>query len=264
MIKKLIEAHYPLTCFHIEEINQGNTSKVFKITAEEGTFILKSNQSFITTKTEVSCLNTLSQHDLSPSIVSTLSNDFCFQKNQLFYFLMEYVPSEPLMKSNINFKSLGKLVRHTHQLLKTIDIDSVTDRFEESLLLNSIKDISIKEALHNYLVQNDYFKEEQSAIIHGDLGKWNILQHNQNIKLIDFAEAREGDPCFDLAAIIDSFHLNTEETTNLLEGYQIDDSAFNIRLNAAQKKWHFRGILYMASSDMLNKQQLIEIIDNIE
>lgn len=54
--------------------------------------------------------------------------------------------------------------------------------------------------------------EGRQQVIHGDLGPWNMLDTARGLLVVDFGEARMGDPYFDLASALAGFINHAPET----------------------------------------------------
>ncbi|MFD2831357.1 phosphotransferase enzyme family protein [Corticicoccus populi] len=262
MIERLIKEHFDLHCTEVEALNTGTTSNVYKITASKKEFVLKSNISKSLAEAEFICLKILSQEGLAPEPLKTAAGEMIIQIENDFYFLMNYLESIPSIKNDIDFELLGSTVRQMHQILKQLDIPRRDDRFNEQEMAGQIENNALRQEINEYLSRNTYFKESSRSLIHGDLGSWNILYSPHGIKFIDFADVRPGSPYFDLAAIIESFNLNHAETESLMKGYD-RNASYQLMLNTAHKKWRIRGILFMASNQLLSNEQLLKMVKSL-
>ena len=80
---------------------------------------------------------------------------------------------------------------------------------------------------------------------HNDLVKENIIVNNSGMFLIDFEYAKSNDVYFDLAALVVSFQLNTEQQQALLEQYRTLVSAHHEFTLSLNKLAAFQGLFLL-------------------
>lgn len=260
-MKGLIEEVYGIKIESLQPHGNGQTSDIYKIISDSGSYILKSHLNEQTAANEFYCLEALSKINLSARALCTVNNSIYFKHGGLFYILMAYINTQDIKQTDLNYFKLGKAVKTMHSALSNLKLTNVPDRFNEEQLINNIKSTGIKKLIEqNYNDYKDYISEN-SSIIHGDLGVWNLLMNEYKINIIDFGEVRYDDPFFDLAALTESLNLNNTDTINLLYGYgDKDDKAYN-RLTTMRKKWKLRGLIFLAVNELKTEQELYDLLE---
>lgn len=262
-MKSRIEKHYALTIVKIEPIGDGQTSQVLKITTDKDSYILKSQLNINVASNEFNCLNELSKIELSPEPVRTVEDEMFIDLNDSIYILMKYIEADVIDKSKVDFHSLGKVIHVMHQNLTNISLLPTEDRFDETQMIESVENKTLKSVFFNKFKEYNYHSTELNSIIHGDLGSWNLIQRDENIFMIDFGEIRDGDPYFDLAAVTESLKLNQSEVKQLLNGYGNYDENSLKHLSNMRRKWSLRGILFLAVNKLKNEDKIIELLKNL-
>lgn len=260
-MKEFIEEVYGIKIESLHPHGNGQTSNIYKIISDSGSYILKSHLNEQTATNEFYCLETLSKVNLSARPLYKVNNNIYFKHRGLFYILMTYINTRDLKKTDLDYFKLGKGVKTMHSALSNLKLTNVLDRFNEEQLINNIKSAGIKKLIEQKY--NDYknYTYDNFSIIHGDLGVWNLLIDKYKINIIDFGEVRYDDPFFDLAALTESLDLNNTDTMNLLYGYGVkDDKAYN-RLTTMRKKWKLRGLIFLAVNELKTEQELYDLLE---
>lgn len=107
-----------------------------------------------------------------------------------------------------------------------------------------------------------------NEIIHGDLGIWNMIWTNNEIKIIDFGESRMGDYYFDIAgALCSSIGYNESiKKVDELYGAFIDTYSQNFfkintsRLLSYIRLWYWRGILSVLNNEQFDTNKKENVI----
>lgn len=91
--------------------------------------------------------------------------------------------------------------------------------------------------------------DRERCVIHGDLGPWNMLWRPEGrILIIDFGEARMGDPYFDLASVLGGLMNHTPADqrrrvcTEFFNGYEAIRPVDRDRLLEQLALWSWRGL----------------------
>lgn len=259
-MKKHIENYYGLKVDAIEVYGDGQTSEIFRVISNFDSYILKSHLSEQTVANEFHCLEALSKIYLSAKPLRTVHNKIFFKLNGIVYILMTFINSQNINKTDIDYFELGKTISSMHSALSNLKLNDAPDRFNEEQLIHDIKSADIKQLIErNYYEYKDY-TYNPSSNIHGDLGIWNLLFDNKKISIIDFGEARYGDPFFDLAAITESLNLDDNEAMNLLNGYGDSDNESVQHLTYIRKKWRLRGIIYLVVNQLKTESEIYDLI----
>lgn len=259
-MQRHIKSYYGLKVYTIEMFGNSQTADIYKIISDSGSYILKSHLNEQTAANEFYCLEALSKINLSARPLFTVSSSIYFKHGGLFYILMTYISTRDIKKTDLYYFKLGKAVKTMHYALSNLKLTNVPDRFDEEQLINNIKSDNIKKLIEQKY--NDYknYTSDNSSIIHGDLGVWNLLMNDYKINIIDFGEVRYGDPFFDLAALTESLNLNDTDIINLLHGYEDSSDEASSRLTAMRKKWKLRGIIFLAVNELKTEQELYDIL----
>ncbi|MEQ8207118.1 MAG: phosphotransferase, partial [Woeseia sp.] len=103
---------------------------------------------------------------------------------------------------------------------------------------------------------------------HNDLVAENIVD-NGALKLIDFEYARDNDPYFDLASIINWHNLSSEQAELLLLAYcEVDVDESRERLNEQRRifdavQWLWLSLQQQRNPDQWQAEQLAEVADRL-
>lgn len=259
-MKKHIEEYYGIKVENIEKLGNGQTSDVYKIENSVGFYVLKSHLNKNIASNEFYSLESLSSSNLSPRPVNTVSGEVYIEVDRVIYTLMDYIENDGIKLSAIDYFNLGAKIKSMHSSLSTVNIFPAPDRFDESALIEQIENKDIKA-----LIQKEYdeYIDDSTgfhSIIHGDLGSWNLLQHNNDIYFIDFGEVRHDDLFFDLAAIVESLSLSENDINELLNGYGQNDSQSRSRLKSMRKRWRLRGIIFLSLNELKTEQEIYKLL----
>lgn len=259
-MKNTIEDNYGLKVESIEKFGDGQTSEIFIVTSNSRSYILKSHLSEQIASNEFYCLEALSKMDLSAIPIHTVNNKIFFKRNGIVYILMVFIYTQETNQLDIDYFDLGKTISSMHSALSNLKLTNMPDRFNEERLIKNIKSPRIKQLVEKIHFDYKDYTPDYLTNIHGDLGIWNLLFHDNKINIIDFGEARYGNPYFDLAAITESLNLKDNEIKNLLHGYGNTDYESMVHLSYMQKKWRLRGILYLAVNELKTETEIYDLI----
>lgn len=92
--------------------------------------------------------------------------------------------------------------------------------------------------------------QRNSQVIHGDLGPWNMVSgEDGRLLVIDFGEARMGDPCFDLASVLGGLVNDTPKARRQAAGEEFLAAcgcADRAHLREQLALWAWRGLAQCA------------------
>lgn len=91
--------------------------------------------------------------------------------------------------------------------------------------------------------------ERERQVIHGDLGPWNMIQNRDGtVSVIDFGEARMGDPCFDRASALGGVinHTPPECRAAVCRDFLEELDCDRERLMEQLRLWVWRGLTQWA------------------
>lgn len=94
------------------------------------------------------------------------------------------------------------------------------------------------------------FPQRRTQVIHGDLGPWNMLDADGVLRIIDFGEARMGEPCFDLASALAGVlnHAPAAMRDVLAEEYLAAAGADASAMREQLLLWVWRGYAWCAAA----------------
>jgi len=285
LIKNICE-EYPIDdVLSYERINNGNTSETFLINSKSKKWILRKLKDRIQGETEFIITNHLLNKSVTcvSPIVPTKEKKpyFCFGND--CYNLQEYINGiVPKASDEEMIKEIAKSVSYMHNALADIKISiNFKDRFDlldlwekgnilwKNQYCNGKVPYSDKEV--NEILKELYLKTaEDTGIIHGDLGIWNMIWASNEIKIIDFGESRMGSYYFDIAGALCSSIKYNESIEKMYELstafiYTYSENAFKISISKLLdyiQLWYWRGILSVLNNDQFNddkKENLIKL-----
>ncbi|WP_077601492.1 phosphotransferase [Oceanobacillus sojae] len=271
----------------VDKIEAGNTSNTFKITTDEGVWILRSLKNELQGKIELKISEHI--HKQVPAVVAKLvqteTGEPYARYGKHFYNLQEYMEGEKVTpKMNCLFQ-IGESIGMIHDSLETSNCKyNQTDRFDIETLWKQAKnkwqklndfcvDVVPNQNVMNATV-NRFINHTtiQRHLIHGDLGIWNMLINRGTVKIIDFGEARLGHFYFDLAAGIttaineDLSQVKIEKALpELLKGYEkhrpkvdLEELLMYIHL------WYLRGSLAILAFSKVEEDFYEEVVYNFK
>ena len=112
--------------------------------------------------------------------------------------------------------------------------------------------IPLGEADRRVRALSNNIPTDKTQIIHGDLGIWNMLEADGRILIIDFGEARVGDPYFDLASVLAGIvnhaapNRRDQAARECLEEYRLALPLEETRLKTQCSLWAWRGLAQCA------------------
>lgn len=274
-IDNVISNYYIENISKIEAINKGNTSNAIYILSDNGEWILRKLKDKNQGISEYTISNILINDSICPEIITTKSNVGYSYYQGKYYNLQQYIKPDTMKNDIETFKVLGRTLGILHNKLKdNMDIVEQEDRFSLKELWKQCKNKCSNVEKHlDYLFSKtsdiESFIDEmcsaenvKTTFIHGDLGKWNLINASKKIYIIDFGEARRGDNHFDIAAVLTSmmnFDFGNdfaykclctfyESYISYMNNFQWESLQKNIHL------WILRGILalFLYSNDEVN------------
>ena len=204
---------------YIGEISEGNSSFASRIETDRGSYILRRVHGFKNAMNEYEIGEALWGTGISPCIILTkdgMPYTFC----EHIYDLQERMNGQPIAHITQRLAyEMGKTVIRMRNLLADAQPKflHVHDRFslhaklseEYFYTLHTFKGAwDLFGQLHE-LTEMDY---DSSAVVHGDLGIWNLLEDSGKIHIIDYGEAHLGSPYFDAGALLFSIIDSVKET----------------------------------------------------
>jgi thiamine kinase-like enzyme len=236
------------------------------IHSTNGKFILRTIKNREQGITEYLISQKLTSHCLCPVLKTTKFGTPYVESSGKYFNLQEYIEPQPLTYQSIKFDLLGhnislfhKYIKNDSQIIEQNDRFNLKDTWQEvcNILSKDINDFKEIEEQVKHCLTREY---TDTVYIHGDLGKWNLLLHKQQIYIIDFGEVRKGNHHFDIAAVLTStLDLNAGETrvikslTDFQRGYLHNMDDFNwLELKENIRLWLIRGIVAFLKHNKVN------------
>lgn len=201
-----------------EELHGGFSAKLFLVTADHQKYVIRFMHRG-SAHNEVVCMKIASDVGYGPHVYRSNEGDR--------YIIMEYLPKYPITReerlSPSYYRALGAVVakmhhgpafpkaedsfthaRHEIRRLKRHEpFGELASRFEEMLS-------TIQQAVAPYL---------EKAACHNDLHPNNFIYNGTSFKIIDFEDASEDDPYFDIATVLVFNCFGNEQRDAFLNSY---------------------------------------------
>jgi thiamine kinase-like enzyme len=168
---------------------------------------------------EITCLRIASEVGYGPHLYAVAPD--------WRWTVMEYVQSQPVStedrSSGRYYQQLGSVLSKMHHGPSFPDRKPILDefalnisRFKKRPSLRSMG-LQLQEILP--VIQNAVDSVVEKAPCHDDLNPGNVLWTGSTIKIIDYGDAREDDPYFDIASLIEFKCFGKEDEDALLSAY---------------------------------------------
>lgn len=201
-----IEDIWPLTNTRIDKILQeSGERKVYKISAQEGEYIVKVADSAKTKKkieTDTFAFDFLKQNGFNyiPSLIKTRGNNNFHQIDNRYVYIMEYVHGSNMPSTTENWKRLGKITAKLHQLSNYPYKTEFTVESEMPEFSESAKKLPFAVQYLEVVATLPSFNDLPECLIHTDIGRNNaMLRENDNeIIIIDWDDVGVGVRILDL------------------------------------------------------------------
>ncbi len=178
------------------------------------------------------------------------------------FLVIDYLEGSILKRvSDKDLKNLAKILANLHDIhkMKGIRRESVKDynrghmkdRVDKisnsgfSYHVNSKFRISLVKAFEK--VNKIKLKKTKLSLIHGDVGPKNVLRTEEGLRLIDWEHVRLSEPQFEIATVLDRFHLSGVRRRLFLEEYHSYGGAKLIRLHDYEEIRNFDRLLWSIS-----------------
>ena len=280
LIENICEKYPIVDIVSYEKVKSGNTAETFLINSKSKKWILRKLKDRAQGDAEFAITSHLFNKgvDCVSPIIPTKDGKpyFCFGED--YYNLQEYINGiVPEVSDKQIVQEIAKSVAYMQNALFDSEIIITSkDRFD--LLDLWEKGNTLWEHLYSYgkvvystrevdeILKELYLETAgNNKIIHGDLVIWNMIWTNNQIKIIDFGEARMGDYYFDIAgALCSSIGYNksiekmAELSRTFIDTYSQNFFKINIsRLRSYIQLWYWRGILSVLNNEQfhINKKE---------
>lgn len=189
------------------ELNSGTVAQVWRLETDSGTFLVRTLTDQGQGEKEWNIHRHLRTRGFTamPAIVVPY-----LEQGGLWYQVQEYCPGR--RPSPERPGTAGKIADMAARLVLAAagcTVTDVSDRFDlasvwaEYRLNWPLLELPFSQSeADRRVAELSAIPVKDQQIIHGDLGLWNMLEEEGTIRVIDFGEARLGDPYFDLASAL--------------------------------------------------------------
>lgn len=254
------------TLQNVTPIKPGTVSRVWKFSTVSGEFLARTLTDAQQGKTEWAIFRHLAQRGFhrTPAILTTSAGMPMLELDGVWYQVQQFCPgSWPTPARPGIPREMARLTTLLEQALSDCPaIDGPPDRFDLAAVWQTCREnwplLGLPlplEAADREVDRCCQFPTRGAQVIHGDLGPWNLLQTEDNsILVIDFGEARMGDPYFDLASILGGLvnHSSAERRKQACEEFLLEYQRFTpldqSRLLEQLDLWVWRGLAQCARS----------------
>ncbi|TCZ80140.1 hypothetical protein E0485_04635 [Paenibacillus albiflavus] len=242
------------------QLKHGNTSKAAKVVTKDTAYILRTLHSRWQGEWEYQISEYLGPFRIAPRIIPTKYGAAYAVVAGNYYNLQEFIATDTEVTQGINSEMLGQTIGTMHYLMNQVKLENYQeDRFKlETQYTKALRKWNLTD-FTTYVPNLDELVHElkildttnDGDLIHGDLGKWNMLFHSDQITVIDFGEVRYGSRYMDLAAVVTSIwgKVQTVETCKsqvlkFLDWYtHFNGTVDYAKLISYIKLWNLRGFL---------------------
>lgn len=207
------------SAFHIQPMSGGLTNRVYKLSTDDATFVLRLNANHtdafgLDRFSEVGILAQASAAGLAPEIIHADMNNGVL----LLRYIDGRVWTSDDLADSKNLESLAALLRTVHALPvsgKNFDATVVASGY--------LNNLSSQQDLHKIGTRCNAIIEciaptDHPCCCHNDVVAANVIA-SSGLMLLDWEYACDNDPLFDLASIIAYHTLDTVAADTLLNAY---------------------------------------------
>lgn len=259
-IGRLLEEH---------PINVGMTSNAKRLVAETGYYVLRKLSGIAQARNEQSASQALKGLDVCPEIMTRADGSGWMSSSDGYYNVQHWIEPLPNKPTITDYAELGEKVGLMHAALRGKRLDAQADRFDLNRTWSSFLSAHVRiDAEYKPLIRrmirdaeaclNESGSSTPSVPIHGDLGVWNLVFGSNGVRIIDFGELRQGNPLFDLAALLASTldvsdQKAGDRLTACIRAYRIHMEGFEPEALARQiRLWNVRGAAAILDKNGLN------------
>lgn len=257
-MEQILINKYNIIPTQITRINQGIMSKVYQVVTNDKSYILRdiSKPEELFNHLEI---NQVDQCNITPKLIQTVDNQKYYQDKTHYILVQEYIEGHQIKVGDLNnLKTIGETVSRFSQQLQKGNFKIIPDKFDlkimydtlkdnESILIPVLNDFGFNESFIQQIIEKN---QDNQNIIHADLGIWNMIQQDNQVRIIDFGEIRKGSVVFDYASafmyLINMNFLSIEEIMKYAEEYLSSLNNQQIKLEVFYDYcllWLLRGVV---------------------
>ena len=193
-------------------IQPGTTARVWRMTTGDGDFLVRTLSGPGQGEREWAIFRHLTDQGFAqtPAILPTLDGAPAAELDGVWYQLQRFrpgarpdpaAPGVPRALARLSLRLAGALAHCPAVDAEPFSLEEVWDRARCGWSQLSLP-FSLAQA-DRAVERCAALPERERQVIHGDLGPWNLLQTPEGeLLVIDFGQARMGDPYFDLASLL--------------------------------------------------------------
>lgn len=236
------------------ELKPGTSSQVWRLDTDCGAFLVRTLSGREQGEREWNIHRHLRERDFTamPAILVPY-----FEQNGLWFQVQEFVRgARPDPASTGTAGAIARMVKELTQALAHCPWVGGADRFDLAVAWQQGREFwSLLETPYTLHQAEDEISRccaipEQSAqVIHGDLGPWNmIVDEHGAVFVIDFGEARMGDPYFDFASALGGLinHTSADLRQPVCREFLDELDSDRGRLLEQLRLWVWRGLAQWA------------------
>lgn len=240
-------------------VRPGTVAKVWRLDTDQGVFLVRT----LAGKEQGEREWTIARHLLSrgfsrfPSILTLSDGAPMLELDGVWYQVQELLPGGmPRPEEPGTAAAIARMVKELTGALADCPPIEAADRFELGAaweegrafwpLLETPFSLEQTEA---EIARCCAIPEQARQVIHGDLGPWNMIQNGDGtVSVIDFGEARMGDPCFDYASALGGVinHTPPECRAAVCRDFLRELDCDRQRLMEQLRLWVWRGLAQWA------------------
>lgn len=252
-------------------LQRGTVARVWRVTAQAGEFFLRTLTGAEQGEREWTIFRHLEARNFKqvPPILTTREGRPMARVEGNWYQLQEFCPgAQPDPARHGTVRRAAETVHSLTEALADCPEAAGPDRFDLAQSWAAARRFWDSKVTGRPLVWADRAVEECCAlpererqVIHGDLGPWNLLETERGIVVVDFGEARMGDPYFDLASVLAGFINHAAEAGRpqvLTEFLTVWGDVDRRRLREQTALWTWRGVAqWLAQGEPAVREKMV-------
>lgn len=237
-------------------VDSGTAAQVWRLDTDRGAFLVRT----LTGPEQGRREWAVTQHLLSrgftrfPPIRTTPGGEPMTEREGQWYQVQQFLPGHrPNPAQPGTAAAMAQMVKELTEALSDCPPIENTDRFELGAAWQEARPLwpllmtpfSVEQA-EAEIARCRAIPERDCRPIHGDLGPWNMLQNEDgSVSVIDFGEARMGDPYFDYASALAGAinHAPPERREALCREFLTELDCDRARLMEQLRLWVWRGLV---------------------